>query len=108
MDFEDDYTHSACRNTYQGFNGMDRDYGPGSYGGLAFKDIYLKILLLGASKAFCSSWGMTALSLICNSRQLQGELADQSKATTSDKVMLFAQLSVLKRYSCNTPDLYSA
>lgn len=30
--------------------GMDRDYGPGSYGGLAFKDIYLKILLLGASK----------------------------------------------------------
>ncbi|KAF6346069.1 zinc finger protein 326 [Rhinolophus ferrumequinum] len=34
MDFEDDYTHSACRNTYQGFNGMDRDYGPGSYGGM--------------------------------------------------------------------------
>ncbi|XP_051026576.1 DBIRD complex subunit ZNF326-like isoform X1 [Acomys russatus] len=34
MDFEDDYIHSACRNTYQGFNGMDRDYGPGSYGGL--------------------------------------------------------------------------
>ncbi|XP_030768928.1 DBIRD complex subunit ZNF326 isoform X2 [Rhinopithecus roxellana] len=33
MDFEDDYTHS-CRNTYQGFNGMDRDYGPGSYGGM--------------------------------------------------------------------------
>lgn len=30
--------------------GMDRDYGPGSYGGLAFKDIYLKILLLSASK----------------------------------------------------------
>lgn len=30
--------------------GMDRDYGPGSYGGLTFKDIYLKILLLGASK----------------------------------------------------------
>uniref|UniRef100_A0A2K5R5G1 Zinc finger protein 326 n=2 Tax=Platyrrhini TaxID=9479 RepID=A0A2K5R5G1_CEBIM len=52
MDFEDDYTHSACRNTYQGFNGMDRDYGPGSYGGLAFKDIYLKILLLSASKAY--------------------------------------------------------
>ncbi|KAI2517861.1 ZNF326 isoform 1 [Pan troglodytes] len=52
MDFEDDYTHSACRNTYQGFNGMDRDYGPGSYGGLTFKDIYLKILLLSASKAY--------------------------------------------------------
>ncbi|KAM7326640.1 hypothetical protein ACRRTK_015118 [Alexandromys fortis] len=34
MDFEDDYVHSASRNTYQGFNGMDRDYGPGSYGGL--------------------------------------------------------------------------
>ncbi|XP_052591590.1 DBIRD complex subunit ZNF326 isoform X1 [Peromyscus californicus insignis] len=34
MDFEDDYIHSASRNTYQGFNGMDRDYGPGSYGGL--------------------------------------------------------------------------
>jgi hypothetical protein len=31
-------------------SGMDRDYGPGSYGGLAFKDIYLKILLLSASK----------------------------------------------------------
>lgn len=30
--------------------GMDRDYGSGSYGGLAFKDIYLKILLLSASK----------------------------------------------------------
>lgn len=30
--------------------GMDRDYGPGSYGGLAFKDIYLKILLLSATK----------------------------------------------------------
>lgn len=27
------------------FLGMDRDYGPGSYGGLTFKDIYLKILL---------------------------------------------------------------
>ncbi|XP_022423221.1 DBIRD complex subunit ZNF326-like [Monodon monoceros] len=34
MDFEDDYTHFACRNTYQSFNGMDRDYGPGSYGGM--------------------------------------------------------------------------
>ncbi|XP_007470053.1 PREDICTED: DBIRD complex subunit ZNF326-like [Lipotes vexillifer] len=34
MDFEDDCTHSACRNTYQSFNGMDRDYGPGSYGGM--------------------------------------------------------------------------
>ncbi|XP_008825036.1 DBIRD complex subunit ZNF326 isoform X1 [Nannospalax galili] len=34
MDFEDDYVHSACRNAYQGFNGMDRDYGPGSYGGM--------------------------------------------------------------------------
>ncbi|XP_059963350.1 DBIRD complex subunit ZNF326-like [Mesoplodon densirostris] len=34
MDLEDDYTHSACRNTYQTFNGMDRDYGPGSYGGM--------------------------------------------------------------------------
>lgn len=30
--------------------GMDRDYGPGSYGGLTFQDIYLKILLLSASK----------------------------------------------------------
>ncbi|XP_075798889.1 DBIRD complex subunit ZNF326 isoform X2 [Microtus pennsylvanicus] len=50
MDFEDDYVHSASRNTYQGFNGMDRDYGPGSYGGLTFQDIYLKILLLSASK----------------------------------------------------------
>eukprot|EP00073_Rattus_norvegicus_P039992 XP_008768183.1 PREDICTED: uncharacterized protein Zfp326 isoform X4 [Rattus norvegicus] len=51
MDFEDDYVHSTCRSAYQDFNGMDRDYGPGSYGGLAFKDIYLKILLLSASKA---------------------------------------------------------
>nr|BAC28029.1 unnamed protein product [Mus musculus] len=50
MDFEDDYVHSTCRGAYQDFNGMDRDYGPGSYGGLAFKDIYLKILLLSASK----------------------------------------------------------
>lgn len=31
-------------------SGMDRDYGPGSYGGLTFQDIYLKILLLSASK----------------------------------------------------------
>lgn len=30
--------------------GMDRDYGPGSYGGLTFKDIYLKILLLSTRK----------------------------------------------------------
>nr|KAF6444213.1 hypothetical protein HJG59_008522 [Molossus molossus] len=46
---------------------------------------------------FSSSWGMTATSLIYNSRQLQGERIDQSKATTSDKVVVFAQLSVLKR-----------
>lgn len=32
--------------------GMDRDYGPGSYGGLTFKDIYLKILLLSTRKAY--------------------------------------------------------
>ncbi|KAB1273695.1 DBIRD complex subunit ZNF326 [Camelus dromedarius] len=42
MDFED---------------GMDRDYGPGSYGGLTFKDIYLKILLLRASKGMDRDYG---------------------------------------------------
>uniref|UniRef100_A0A8C2XSN2 Uncharacterized protein n=1 Tax=Capra hircus TaxID=9925 RepID=A0A8C2XSN2_CAPHI len=57
----DNYTHSACRNTYQSFNGMDRDYGPGSYGGLAFKDVYLKILLLSASKG---DFGCTYVSLL--------------------------------------------
>ncbi|XP_033716331.1 DBIRD complex subunit ZNF326-like [Tursiops truncatus] len=41
VDFEDDYTHFACRNTYQSFNGMDRDYGHGSWGGPRSMDSYL-------------------------------------------------------------------